>query len=117
MSIITFGSRERKQVCYAVTVAMNLKNDMTKELTLLSIPFICEPLTIPPVCIETEDYDYLCHAQELADLFEENGRFQPDVLVGADYYWDLMTGETICSNKGPVAVHTSRLGFVRPSDD
>ena len=57
MSIITFGSREKKQqVCYAVTVGMKLKNDSHKELALLSVPLICEPLTIPSVCVETEDY-------------------------------------------------------------
>ena len=32
--------------------------------------------------------------------------FQPDVLIGADHYWDLMTGETIRGDKGPVAVYT-----------
>ena len=93
---------------------MKLNNNLDKELTLLFVPLICEPFTVPPVRIDTEYYGYWCHL-ELADSFGE-GLFWPDMLVSADYYWDLMTGETIRGNKGPgnkgpVAVCT-HLGFV-----
>ena len=110
MSIITFGSSEKKQqICHTVLVGIRLKNDTHKELTLLSVPFICEPLSVPPVLVDTEGYAYLQHL-ELADTFDEE-QFQPDVLIGADHYWDLMTGETIRGDKGPVAVYT-HLGWV-----
>ena len=34
-----------------------------------------------------------------------------DMLIGSDIYWDLVTGETIRGQSGPVAVNT-RLGWV-----
>ena len=64
MSVITFGSREKKQqICHTVTVGVRLKNDTHKELTLVSVPFICEPLSVPPVRIDTEGYAYLQHLE------------------------------------------------------
>ena len=33
------------------------------------------------------------------------------VLVGSDYYWEFMTGETLQGTDGPVAVH-STLGWL-----
>ena len=38
-------------------------------------------------------------------------RKEPDILIGSDYYWDLVTGETKGGKDGPVAVQT-RLGWV-----
>ena len=40
----------------------------------------------------------------LADYSDGNARLEVDVLIGADYYWELATG-SICDN-GPTAVHT-----------
>ena len=34
-----------------------------------------------------------------------------DMLISSDYYWDLITGETIRREGGPVAIHT-KLGWV-----
>lgn len=53
-----------------VTVGMKLNNNLDKELTLLFVPLICEPFTVPPVRIDTEYYGYWCHL-ELADSFGE----------------------------------------------
>ena len=36
---------------------------------------------------------------------------EPDILIGSEYYWDLVTGETKRGKDGPVAVQT-RLGWV-----
>ena len=40
-----------------------------------------------------------------------NSDSQIDVLIGADHYWDFMTGEVKRGSKGPVAIKTI-LGWV-----
>ena len=40
-----------------------------------------------------------------------NSDSQIDVLIGADQYWDFMTGEVKRGSKGPVAIKTI-LGWV-----
>ena len=39
-------------------------------------------------------------------MFEEERELQPDILIGSDHYWDIITGETIRGSCGPVAVYT-----------
>ena len=34
-----------------------------------------------------------------------------DILIGSDYYWQLVTGSICRGTSGPVAVHT-KLGWV-----
>lgn len=34
-----------------------------------------------------------------------------DMLIGADYYWELTTGETSRGDVGPIVIHT-KLGWV-----
>jgi len=34
-----------------------------------------------------------------------------DVLVGSDYYWNIVTGDTVVGDKGPVALG-SKLGWL-----
>ena len=35
----------------------------------------------------------------------------PDILLGSDQYWSLLTGEVIKSNNGPAALN-SHLGWI-----
>ncbi len=71
---------------------------------------ICEPLTAQPISLCLEKFE---HLNELSLADHSNGRdsLQIDVLIGADYYWELVTGRTSRCEDGPVAVHT-RLGWV-----
>ena len=114
MSIMTFGStQERPQVCDVVRVGIWAKEGPDPELSLLSVPLICEPLAGTPVRFCIEDYDHLWQL-DLADRPQGTGvePFGPDILIGSDHYWDLITGETVRGSRGgPVALHT-RIGWV-----
>lgn len=88
-----------------VKVTMQLKDKGEQQLQRLSIPFICQPLTIPPVRFHPGQFAHL-RQLELADTFGEEREFQSDILIGSNYYWDITTGETIRGNSGPVAVYT-----------
>ena len=50
----------------------------------------------------------------LADISNEDSRLSVDILVGSDYYWDLVTGSICRSLKRPTAVYT-KLGWVLSS--
>ena len=111
MSIMTFGSTEEKQQdSDVVEIGVQTREGANQKLVLLTVPLICEPLTSPPVQSCIEKYSHLC-CLDLADPSVGTGQVEPDVLIGSDYYWDLITGETIRGNSGPVAVHT-KLGWV-----
>lgn len=48
---------------------------------------------------------------DLADFSSNESSLQVDILIGSDYYWDLVTGSVCRSTKGPTALHT-KLGWV-----
>ena len=49
----------------------------------------------------------------LADYSTGDQNLDVDILIGSDYYWNLVTGHTIRGGQGPTAVHTStKLGWV-----
>ena len=111
LSIMTFGSSSGlKQSCELVHVGIRKGERSIKEISLLSVPVICEPLTGPSIqsCIESCPH---LRKLELADVSTGSCQIEIAVLIGLDYYWDFVTGETIHSKDGPVALHTS-LGWV-----
>ena len=54
-------------------------------------------------------YDHLSRL-DLADTLDNKAPMKVEMLIGSDIYWDLVTGETIRGQSGPVAVNT-RLGW------
>ena len=48
---------------------------------------------------------------ELADHSDGKSCLRVDVLIGSDYYWELVTGSVCRSAGGPTAIHT-KLGWV-----
>ena len=47
---------------------------------------------------------------ELADDFND-GNDSIDILIGSDHYWNIVHGETIRCESGPIAV-SSKLGWL-----
>ena len=58
-----------------------------------------------------KDYLHLC-GLELATPVGQKGQGSPDILIGCDQYWDLLTGETVRGSNGPVATKISEQGWV-----
>ncbi len=54
-------------------------------------------------------YEHLAQL-DLADISKEE-TLEVDVLIGSDFYWKFVTGETIRGSSGPVAIKTT-LGWV-----
>ena len=111
MVIRTFGSQsETKQICDVVSMGIALRNGQSIQLSFLTVPLICEPLTSQPIMYAKENCDHLTEL-DLADCAYEDDKLSVDILVGSDNYWQLVTGEIINGDCGPTAIKT-RLGWV-----
>ena len=109
--IKTFGSKtDHTQLCDIVELLMKMKNGEILKLSLLSVPFICDP-----VAVETLQYVICNHPHlrdlELADRSEAEPPIGIDILIGADNYWNLVTGMIIHHEDAPTAMETC-LGWV-----
>ena len=79
-------------------------------MSLFVIPMICEPLVGQPIdmCINQKPH---LKGFELADWTDKGSKLEVDILIGSDYYWDLVTGVVSKSTGGPTAIYT-KLGWV-----
>ena len=111
LSIATFGAeKEQSRVCPVVSVGICLRERSTMTLSLYVVPSICEPIACQPVdtCV-TADEHLMC--LDLADPTDGTSQLPVDLLIGCDYYWDLVTGSICRTESGPTAIHT-KLGWV-----
>ena len=80
------------------------------SLFLRVIPTICEPLVGKLISMYVRQHPHLL-GLELADFSSTALNMPIDILIGSDYYWQLVTGSICRGTSGPVAVHT-KLGWV-----
>lgn len=104
----TFGDNKYQRKSCQV-FKLNLRNRVGDDIqiSVLNFPVICSPL---PTGINLHDYPHL-KGLELADFDENNNQDSIDVLVGSDYYWDFVTGETVRGDFGPTAI-SSKFGWM-----
>ena len=101
LAIAAFGSkRSGAQTCGVVRVEMKTHYGPDIDLVLLTVPYICEPLSVQPISLCQESFDHLSHL-ELADNSDGTTPMEIDVLIGSNYYWRLMTGEIRRGDNGP----------------
>lgn len=75
------------------------------------VPTICATISNQMIQFTQETYPHL-HGLELADNSHGSEELSVDLLIGADFYWHFVTGETVRDvNPGPVAILT-KLGYV-----
>lgn len=80
-------------------------------LSLYVMPTICKPLTGKSITACIQQYYHL-KGLELADSsYYGEASMLIDVLIGSDYYWELVTGNVCKGPTGPIALHT-KLGWV-----
>ena len=107
LNLNTFGeSKFKKQSGNVVNLQLR-KSEHDDPITIaaLTFPVICSPLPTK-VCTSYAHLDGL----ELADEPCSSGR-SIDLLIGSDYYWKFVTGETKRGKEGPIAVN-SKLGWL-----
>ena len=94
-------------------MGMCLRGYPSMSLFLYVMPTICEPLVGQPISVCIEQHPHLLDL-ELADFSDTALNMPIDMLIGSDYYWQLVTGSICRGTSGPVAVHI-KLGWVLSS--
>ncbi|PFX25822.1 hypothetical protein AWC38_SpisGene9512 [Stylophora pistillata] len=103
----TFGENAyRKQNCQVVTLPLQSNRDEYVEISVLNFPAIFSPL---PKRMDVKKYPHLVDLN-LADrsAFDQGSI---DILIGSDYYWDIVTRESIRGEFGPTAIN-SKFGWL-----
>ncbi|XP_028403926.1 uncharacterized protein LOC114526512 [Dendronephthya gigantea] len=97
----------KKQNCEMFSFNLQGKNsEIDIEISALAFPVICSPVT---TTIDVQAYPHLDGLQ-LADNSDiENQSI--DMLLRADYYYKIITGEIVNGDNGPIAV-ASKLGWL-----
>ncbi|XP_065068368.1 uncharacterized protein LOC135693738 [Rhopilema esculentum] len=107
ININTFGSdKYNKKKCELVSINIEVENQVI-PVRALSYPTICSPFASRG--IEISEYPHL-HTLKLADSVNSHTK-HVQLLIGADHYYDFVTGDVIKGNSGPVAV-SSKLGLL-----
>ena len=108
----TFGSAsEQFKVCGVVQVCVKGLDDLSMYITCYTVPTICAPLLHQPVEFAAQNYAHL-HGLPLADNSVSSGNVSDiDILIGADSYWQIVTGRVIRGEVGPVATE-NKLGYI-----
>ena len=102
LNLNTFGdSKFKTQRCDVVRVYLRKPgNEKVFCVDALSFPTICSAL---PSSVKLGSHSSIT-SLELADHCGSTGQNQIDILVGSDFYWSLVTGEIVRTDKGLVAV-------------
>ena len=109
MTILTFGSsKERSQSCDVIHLGVQTIEDSSLVLKLLSVPLICSQVSAMPLESCQRNYEHL----KSLELVNSSEAGEPDILIGSDYYWSIVTGEIVRGgDREPVAVRT-KLGWI-----
>ena len=76
-----------------------------KIIEVIVVPTICSPLSGQFIELAKNPYTHLNNIQ-LRDCNVSNSESQIYVLIGADHYWNFMTGEVKRGSHGPAAIKT-----------
>ena len=88
---------------------MKMKHGLDQKIVAFVVPHICELIAPQPLNVCIKDCEHLSQL-EFADSYDDSP-LKVDILIGSNYYWDLMMGEIHRGITGPVAINT-RLGWV-----
>ena len=109
LSIAAFGDATRNvRNLQKAVVQLETDNQKTLPIEVLIVPTIAAPLT-NHARLEIANLSYL-KGLKLAHPVTEEENFEISMLIGADFYWDIVENEIIRGN-GPTAVK-SKLGYL-----
>ena len=107
LNLNTFGTEQSlRKDCDLVKIVLKDRDGLDIEIQALTFPTICVP---PATMINPHLFEKLTKL-DLADYPCTEGNDTIDVLIGSDYYWDIVSGEIIRGD-GPTAVN-SKLGWL-----
>ena len=116
LTVMTFGSHKKSPQSFGLA-RLNLvfRNGETTPIDLYTNPHVCEPVTCQPVSICKENFGHLA-TLDLADPSDGSSPLNIDILIGSDFYWEFVTGDTCRGPTGPIAIDT-KFGWVLSGPD
>ena len=110
ISIQAFGKNDTRNTLEQIDLVILSKD--RKEIPISCfVNEICTPITSQKLNFAKENYSHLKNV-DLADSNIDNKNLEIDILVGADFYWDIVFLDgSVRGNNGPVALNT-RVGYV-----
>ena len=106
LSIAAFGSKKgRPKQCEVVCLIVRTKLGGFQELEVFVVSHICDSVTKPASVACSRVYGHLSQL-DLADVCLDK-TLEVDLLIGSDFYWEFVTGETIRGENRPVAINTT----------
>ena len=98
--------------CELVQLSIKSVDGMELYVNAYSVPTICSSLKNQAVELAVHKYPHL-QGLKLADIPATSSEIEVDVLIGADYYWNFITGTVRRGeSQGPVALKTKLGGVV-----
>lgn len=111
ISIKTFGDKEGDQrTCEVVDFTLKTRYREDLDMEALVTPVICDPLSQQPTKSARDKHQHL-RGLKLADPNDVDDTLPVDLLIGADFYWSMVTGTIRRGRSGPTAIQT-RVGWV-----
>ena len=112
LSIKVFGSRKtNSENLDLIQIKIQSRSGSNFKITeAIVVPTICSPLSGQFIELAKNQYPHLNNIQ-LSDCNVNNSDSPIDVLIGADHYWDFMTGKVKHGSHGPAAIKNI-LGWV-----
>ena len=92
------------QTCDVVRLRVETGSGPHVDLQLLLVLLICEPLSGHTVSCASERFSHLLRLK-MADSSSLGDTLDINVLIGADYYWELVTGNIRHGASGPTHRH------------
>ena len=109
LTVNAFGGKGNQLSSYnVVEVSLVLNDGSLLTVRAVCMPFICAPVQEQFPLKAIQQYD---HLQGLALADDCAGGADIDMLLGADVYWQIVTGDIVRGPLGPVAVAT-KFGWV-----
>jgi len=108
INLNTFGSEKYiSRICDSVEVNIEVEDGEVIPISALSFPAICSPVSSH---VEIKDYPHL-QGLSLANNVASDSDKDIGILIGANHYFDFVTGDTVKGSSGPVAI-ASKLGWL-----
>ena len=82
----------------------------SRDVELFTVPYICSPISNQAIDLAKATYEHLIDLP-MADSTDGKCELRVDILVGADLYWNFVSGKIVRNEDEPVAIETV-LGWV-----
>ena len=83
-----------------------------RKLEVFLVTLICEPIMSAPITNSMVVVDHFKGLDVADTTIKKVQPFKPDLLIGLDYYWSFISGETICTTQNGLIAMKSTLGWV-----